>query len=148
MLKIKLARFGKKNQPHYRIVVTEARSKRDGQYTALIGHYAPTQTPKTLEMDLKAYQEWLVKGAQPTPTVASLAKRFESGNPFPAKAPRPSKKTKAKQAAAAEAESAAAQAAEEAKTSTSVEAEVKAPEVAEAPAADTTQAAPEAASTE
>lgn len=107
MLKIKLARFGKKDQPHYRIVVTEARSKRDGQYAALLGHYAPTQTPKTLEMDLKAYQEWLTKGAQPTETVASLAKRYESGTPFPPKAARPSKKTKLKQAAAAEAETAA-----------------------------------------
>jgi len=36
MLKIKLARFGKRNQPHYRIVVNEAKSKRDGQYTALL----------------------------------------------------------------------------------------------------------------
>jgi small subunit ribosomal protein S16 len=136
MLKIKLARFGKKDQPHYRIVVTEARSKRDGQYAALLGHYAPTQSPKTLDMDLKAYQEWLAKGAQPTPTVASLAKRYESGTPFPPKAARPSKKTKAKQAAAAEVEAAAATAASEAQT-----AEAVAPEAA--PEA-TAEAAPEA----
>lgn len=96
MLKIKLARFGKKGQPHYRIVVTEARSKRDGQYTALLGHYAPAQTPKILEVDLKGYGEWLVKGAQPTATVASLVKKFESGTPFPKKPARLSKKAKAK----------------------------------------------------
>jgi small subunit ribosomal protein S16 len=100
MLKIKLARFGKKNQPHYRIVVSEQRAKRDGQYKAAIGRYVPTEQPKILELDMKAYAEWLTFGAQPTPTVASLAKRFESGNPFPAKKPRPSKKAQAKAAAA------------------------------------------------
>jgi small subunit ribosomal protein S16 len=76
MLKIKLARFGKRNQPHYRIVVTEARSKRDGSYTELIGHYAPTQIPKILELDLQKYQSWVAKGAQPTETVAGLAKKM------------------------------------------------------------------------
>lgn len=75
MLKIKLARFGQKGQPHYRIVVNEARDKRDGQYIAKLGHYAPTQSPKLLELDLKTYQAWLAKGAQPTPTVASLAQK-------------------------------------------------------------------------
>ncbi len=100
MLKIKLARFGKKDQPHYRIVVTEARSKRDGQYAALLGTYAPTQEPKLLELDLKAYALWVTKGAQPTETVASLAKRLESGTPFPKKAAHLSKKAKAKKVAA------------------------------------------------
>jgi small subunit ribosomal protein S16 len=111
MLKIKLARFGKRNQPHYRIVVTEARSKRDGQYTALLGHYAPTQEPKILELDLKTYGEWVTKGAQPTPTVASLAKRYESGTPFPQKAPQLSKKAKAKMVAVASADAAVAESA-------------------------------------
>ncbi|MEX0896388.1 MAG: 30S ribosomal protein S16 [Patescibacteria group bacterium] len=106
MLKIKLARFGKRNQPHYRFVITEARSKRDGKYTESIGQYAPTQTPKILNIDTKAYQEWLAKGAQPTETVASLYKRYESGNPFPEKSARPSKKARAK---AAEAETVAAE---------------------------------------
>jgi small subunit ribosomal protein S16 len=96
MLKIKLARFGKKNQPHYRMIVNEARSKRDGGYVAKLGHYAPTQEPKILEVDVKEYHRWIAQGAQPTPTVANLVKRFESGNPFPAKKARPSKKTLAK----------------------------------------------------
>lgn len=100
MLKIKLVRRGQRNQPHYRIVVQEARTKRDGKYAALLGHYAPTQSPKLLELDLDAYKEWVAKGAQPTETVASLAKRYESGNPFPPKKARPSKKQLAKEAAA------------------------------------------------
>jgi len=96
MLKIKLVRFGKRNQPHYRIVIQEARTKRDGKYTAKIGHYAPTQNPKILEINLEEYKKWLAKGAQPTETVASLAKKFESGNPFPEKKKGLSKKQIAK----------------------------------------------------
>ncbi len=96
MLKIKLARYGKRKQPHYRIVINEARDKRDGSYVAKIGHYAPTHTPKILELDLDAYQNWIKKGAQPTQTVAQLAERFKSGNPFPAKKKKLSKKAKQK----------------------------------------------------
>ncbi|NCO12716.1 MAG: 30S ribosomal protein S16 [Candidatus Pacebacteria bacterium CG_4_10_14_3_um_filter_34_15] len=96
MLKIKLARFGKKNQPHFRIIVNEARSKRDGEYIALLGSYAPAEVPKLLEIDIKAYNEWLKKGAQPTETVAALTKRFTSGKPFPKKKSQLSKKAKAK----------------------------------------------------
>ena len=128
MLKIKLARFGKKNQPHYRVVVNEARDKRDGSYVAAIGHYAPTQTPKQLVIDVKAYKEWVEKGAQPTPTVAQLFARYESGNPFPEKPKKPSKKAQAKAKAAAEAEAEAKEAAK---------AEAAAPKTEEAPAEET-----------
>lgn len=100
MLKVKLARFGRKNQPHYRIVVNEARDKRDGSYVALLGHYAPAQSPKLLEINLEEYKGWLAKGAQPTETVAALVKRFESGNPFPEKKAKLSKKAKLKLAEA------------------------------------------------
>ncbi len=100
MLKIKLARFGKKNQPHFRIIVNEARSRRDGEYMAQLGSYAPAETPKLLEIDMKEYNEWLKKGAQPTDTVASLAKRFESVTPFPKKKAQISRKAKAKLVAA------------------------------------------------
>ena len=109
MLKIKLARFGKRNQPMYRIVVNEAKDKRDGKYVAQVGQYAPTQTPKILTVDMEAYQAWMKKGAQPTETVANLVRRFESGKPFPAKKKRLSEKARAK----AVAEQAAAQSAAE-----------------------------------
>lgn len=102
MLKIKLARFGKRNQPEYRIVVNEARDKRDGKYVELLGHYAPTQEPKLLKIDLDNYRQWLAKGAKPTETVAALVKRFESGKPFPPKKKQLSKKAKAKAAKPAE----------------------------------------------
>lgn len=107
MLKVKLARFGKRNQPHYRIVVNEARDKRDGSYVALIGHYAPTQTPKILEVNVEEYDKWIKQGAQPTETVAALVERFKSGNPFPEKKKQLSKKAKAKLAEEKEAKAAA-----------------------------------------
>ncbi|MDH5533523.1 MAG: 30S ribosomal protein S16 [Candidatus Pacebacteria bacterium] len=117
MLKVKLARFGKRNQPHYRIVVNEARDKRDGSYVALVGHYAPTQVPKTLEINMEEYKKWIGQGAQPTDTVAALVKRYESGNPFPEKKDQLSKKAKAKVVAEKEAkESAKAEAPAEVKT--------------------------------
>jgi len=102
MLKIKLARFGKKNQAHYRIVVNEARDRRDGKYVALLGHYSPTYQPKVLELDLKAYESWIAKGAQPTETVAALYKRVKSGKLFPEKKAKLSKKAQAKLKEAAE----------------------------------------------
>lgn len=148
MLKIKLIRLGQKNQPHYRFVIQEARTKRDGKYVEKIGHYAPTQSPKLLEIDLDAYRSWLAKGAQPTPTVANLVKRFESGEPFPARKAKPSKKQLEKAAAAEADAKAAAEApqeeaapAEAAETAEAVEtAETEAP--AEAPAEETAEATP------
>lgn len=100
MLKIKLARFGKTKQPHYRIVINEAKDKRDGKYVAQVGRYIPTESPKVLEFDVEEYKNWVKKGAQPTETVAALFTRFESGNPFPAKKAQLSRKAKPKSSAA------------------------------------------------
>lgn len=72
MLKIKLTRTGKRGQPSYRIVVVEARSKRDGKYLESLGFYNPLTKPNTIKVDKKKYQEWKAKGAQPTDTVRRL----------------------------------------------------------------------------
>ncbi len=136
MLKIKLTRLGKKKEPRYRIVVNEARDKRDGEYVALLGHYQPTLQPKVLELDLAAYEEWLAKGAKPTETVAFLYDVVKNGKGFPEKKAKPSKKALAKLAAAEEEKQAAAQekaaeaaeekpAKEEKPAEAAVEAEVK-----------------------
>jgi len=111
MLKIKLTRLGKKKEPRYRIVVNERRDKRDGSYIASLGYYHPAETPKQLKLDLRAYDEWIAKGAQPTATVAFLHKIAVDGGKFPAKKPSLSRKAKAKQEAAAQ-EAAEAQKAE------------------------------------
>jgi len=72
MLKIRLSRRGKKNQPSYRIVVMPARSKRDGKYLELVGFYNPLTKPATIKIDKKIYQKWLEKGAQPSQRVKKL----------------------------------------------------------------------------
>jgi small subunit ribosomal protein S16 len=113
MLKIKLSRVGKKKQPHYRFVVNEARDKRDGAVSDSIGHYAPNQIPKVLEINVEKYEAWLKKGAQPTETVAGLFKRLKSGTPFPVRPAKLSKKAKAKQLAADDAANQPAPEAEE-----------------------------------
>jgi small subunit ribosomal protein S16 len=139
MLKIKLARFGKNKQPEYRIVVNEGRDKRDGKYVALLGHYAPTRTPKVLTIDVAEFENWLKKGAQPTETVAALFTRFQSGTPFPQRAPQLSKKAKAKLAAEKEAAEAAKQAATEAAAAPAPEA-TEVPAESSAATAETTEA--------
>jgi small subunit ribosomal protein S16 len=75
MLKIKLTRLGKRNQPHYRVVVNEAKTRRDGKYVDLLGHYNPLANPAEIVIDMEKYASWLKKGAQPTETVAHLAKK-------------------------------------------------------------------------
>ncbi len=139
MLKIKLSRFGKRHQPHFRFVVTEARSRRDGQYVVSLGHYAPTAQPKLLQLDLALYDAWLKKGAQPTETVAALAAKVRDNTPF-AKKKTLSKKAVAKQKQANETK-------EEAKAAPTPE-ESKPAESVEKPVEATAEVAPEAAKEE
>ena len=75
MLKIKLTRTGKKNQPSYRVIVQEARAKNNGKVTDILGHYNPLTKPSEVSIDKKKYQEWVAKGAKPTPTVENLYKK-------------------------------------------------------------------------
>lgn len=77
MLKIKLTRKGKKHQPSYRIVVAEARSKRNGKYIESLGFYNPLTNPPTIKINKKSFQEWLAKGAQPTEKVKKLIEKLK-----------------------------------------------------------------------
>lgn len=72
MVKLRLKRIGKKNQPHYRIVVTPARTKRDGKSLDYLGYYNPRTNPKALKIDKEKTKKWLSNGAQPTDTVRYL----------------------------------------------------------------------------
>jgi len=72
MIKIKLQPTGKKKQRFYRIVVAKDRSKLTGQYIDHLGHYNPKNVKNEIELDLKRYQSWLDKGAQPTNTIRKL----------------------------------------------------------------------------
>ncbi len=73
-VKIRLKRLGKIRAPHYRIVVADSRTKRDGRAIEEIGLYQPTQEPSLIEVDSARAQYWLSVGAQPTEQVLALLK--------------------------------------------------------------------------
>ena len=73
-VKIRLKRLGKKRAPHYRIVVADSRTKRDGRVIEEIGRYVPTENPSLIEVDSERAQYWLSVGAQPTEQVEALLK--------------------------------------------------------------------------
>jgi small subunit ribosomal protein S16 len=71
-VKIKLKRLGKIREPYYRIVVADARTKRDGRAIEEIGKYHPKLEPSLIEVDSERAQYWLSVGAQPTEAVQHL----------------------------------------------------------------------------
>ncbi|MDA8437561.1 MAG: 30S ribosomal protein S16 [Propionibacterium sp.] len=73
--KIRLKRLGKIRSPHYRIVVMDSRSKRDGRAIEEIGLYHPKNDPSVIQVDSERAQYWLGVGAQPTEAVVALLKR-------------------------------------------------------------------------
>ena len=73
-VKIKLKRMGKMRSPHYRVVVADSRTKRDGRAIEEIGKYHPTYEPSLIEIDSERAQHWLKVGAQPTEAVLALFK--------------------------------------------------------------------------
>ncbi|MER8233881.1 30S ribosomal protein S16 [Streptomyces sp. NPDC101490] len=90
-VKIKLKRLGKIRQPHYRIVVADSRTRRDGRAIEEIGLYHPTYNPSRIEVDSERAQYWLSVGAQPTEPVLAILKltgdwQKHKGLPAPEKA--------------------------------------------------------------
>jgi small subunit ribosomal protein S16 len=73
-VKIRLKRMGKIRAPHYRIVVADSRTARDGRAIEEIGRYVPTENPSIIEINSERAQYWLGVGAQPTEQVAVLLK--------------------------------------------------------------------------
>ena len=73
-VKIKLKRLGKIREPYYRIVVADARTKRDGRAIEEIGKYHPKADPSLIEVNSERVQHWLSVGAQPTDPVRALLK--------------------------------------------------------------------------
>ena len=73
-VKIRLKRMGKIRAPYYRIVVADARAKRDGRSIEEIGKYHPPEEPSFIEVNSERAQYWLSVGAQPSPQVEALLK--------------------------------------------------------------------------
>ncbi|MEP6816931.1 MAG: 30S ribosomal protein S16 [Marmoricola sp.] len=73
-VKIRLKRMGKIRQPYYRVVVVDARKKRDGRVIEEIGKYHPKEEPSFIEVTSDRALYWLGVGAQPSDAVAALLK--------------------------------------------------------------------------
>jgi small subunit ribosomal protein S16 len=73
-VKIRLKRMGKIRAPYYRVVIMDARTKRDGRAIEEIGKYHPTHEPSVIEINSERALYWLGVGAQPTEQVAALLK--------------------------------------------------------------------------
>jgi small subunit ribosomal protein S16 len=73
-VKIKLKRMGKMRNAQYRIVVADARTKRDGRAIEEIGIYQPKEEPSLIRVDSERAQYWLGVGAQPTEAVTAILK--------------------------------------------------------------------------
>lgn len=71
-VKIRLKRIGAKKNPHYRIVVADSRSPRDGRSIEQVGTYNPQTEPVELKIDEEKALDWMLKGAKPSDTVRNL----------------------------------------------------------------------------
>jgi small subunit ribosomal protein S16 len=85
-LKIRLTRIGAVHQPHYRFVVAEARSRRDGDPVEVVGTYDPRLKGTTVKLKLDRVDYWLSKGAKPTDTVHAMIKKARKAAPAAAPA--------------------------------------------------------------
>jgi len=83
MLMIRLARFGAKKKPFYRIVVIEKERARNGRNLEVVGHYNPLTDPAKVDLKRERIDYWTKNGAQLSDTVARLIKN----NPAPVAEP-------------------------------------------------------------
>jgi small subunit ribosomal protein S16 len=137
-VKIKLKRLGKIRSPHYRIVVADSRTRRDGRAIEEIGLYHPVQNPSRIEVNAERAQYWLSVGAQPTEPVLAILKLtgdWQAHKGLPAPAPLLQPEPKADKRALFEALSSDGDEAKgEAITPKAKKSDKKADEAAEAPA--------------
>jgi small subunit ribosomal protein S16 len=79
MLAIRLARFGAKKKPTYRVVVIEKQRARNSRSVEVVGYYNPVAKPAQVQLNHERISHWLKNGAQPSDTVTRLLKT----NPVP-----------------------------------------------------------------
>ncbi len=73
MIKIRLARYGKTNDPFYRIVASDHTNRPTGKALDIVGHYHPKS--KLLKLEKDAIEAWVLKGAHVSPAVQQLLKK-------------------------------------------------------------------------
>jgi len=86
MLAIRLARFGAKKKPAYRVVVIEKERARNSRSVEVVGFYNPIATPAQVQLDHERISHWLKVGARPSDTVNRLLKANAPAAPAPATA--------------------------------------------------------------
>jgi small subunit ribosomal protein S16 len=70
--------MGSKKAPFYRVVVSESRIRPTGRFVDVLGTYDPSTDPATVKLDVARAEDWIQKGAHPSPTVKSLLLRAKS----------------------------------------------------------------------
>lgn len=93
-VKIRLTRLGDKKSPFYRVVVTDSRKARDGEYIEKLGTYNPLTTPAEINLNVERAQYWLNTGAQPTETARTILVNQGLLKPVAKRAPKTDKKKK------------------------------------------------------
>ena len=74
-VKMRLTRLGDKKTPFYRIVISDSRTSRDGEYIDQVGTFNPLVNDSEVKLDNQKAEDWLKKGAQPTDTVKAILKK-------------------------------------------------------------------------
>ena len=81
MVMIRLARFGARKQPYYRIVVIEKDRARNGRSIEVVGTYNPRTSPASVELKHERIAYWRGVGAQLSPTVAKIVAKAPAQAP-------------------------------------------------------------------
>ena len=84
MLMIRLARFGAKKKPSYRVVVIDKERARNSRSVEVVGTYHPVSKPAVVLLKHDRIEHWMKNGAQPSDTVARLLKNNPAAEPAPA----------------------------------------------------------------
>ena len=71
---IRLTRGGSKKKPFYRVIVADSRSKRDGRFLEIVGHFEPKNRPESITLNMDKIKSWADKGGQISPAVKKLIK--------------------------------------------------------------------------
>jgi small subunit ribosomal protein S16 len=75
LVKIRLTRLGAHKRPFYRIIVADAKARRDGPFIEILGTYDPLAEPSKIDVDMDRAKHWIGQGAQPSDTVKKLLQK-------------------------------------------------------------------------